>query len=57
MFTVFVAVQDVMTGEVFVSSVTTDNLSRCFADCMRCVGDHVSLLSFHALYASPDGGC
>lgn len=53
MFTVFVAVQDVMTGQVFVSSVTTDNLSRCFSDCMRCVGEHVTLLSFHALYATP----
>ena len=54
MFTVFVSVLDVMTGEVFVSSVTTDNLSRCFSDCMKACGDHVTLLSFHALYSSPD---
>ena len=56
MFTVFVSVQDVMTGNVYVSSVITDNLPRCFADCMRCCGDHVTLLSFHALYATPEGG-
>ena len=50
MYYVFVSVQDVETGEVFVSSVSTDNLSRCFSDCLKCVGEHVRLLSFHALY-------
>lgn len=54
MFTVFVSVQDVLTGEVYVSCVETDNLSRCFSDCMKAVGEHVTLLSFHALYSSPD---
>ena len=54
MFDVFVSVQDVETGEIFVSSVTTDNLSRCFSDCMKCTGEHVRLLSFHALYRTPN---
>lgn len=54
MFDVFVSVLDVETGEIFVSSVSTDNLSRCFSDCMKCVGDHVKLLSFHALYRTPN---
>lgn len=54
MFDVFVSVQDVETGEIYVSSVSTDNLSRCFYDCMKCLGRHVRLLSFHALYRTPD---
>lgn len=37
MYDVFVSVQDVQTGEIFVSSVTTGNLFRCFADCLKTV--------------------
>lgn len=54
MFDVFVSVQDAMTGEIYVSSVSTDNLSRCLSDCMKCVGDDLRLLSFHALYRTSD---
>lgn len=53
MYDVFVSVQDVETGEIYVSSVSTDNLSRCFYDCMKCLGRHVRLLSFHALFRTP----
>lgn len=53
MYDVFVSVQDVETGEIYVSSVSTDNLSRCFCDCMKCLGGHVRLLSFHALFRTP----
>lgn len=53
MFDVFVSVQDVETGEIYVSSFSTDNLSRCFCDCIKCLGRHVRLLSFHALFRIP----
>lgn len=54
MFDVFVSFQDVFTGEIHVSSFSIDNLSRCLSDCMKCVVDDLSLLSFHALFRSSD---
>lgn len=56
MYDVFCSTQDVETGEIYVSSVFTDDLGRCFTDfynSVRCLDSHYRLLSFHALYRSP----
>lgn len=53
MFDVFVSVQDAMTGELYVSSVSTDNLSRCLSDCMTQYRDalfiHASPFTFQCV--------
>lgn len=54
MFDVFCSVQDLETGEIYVSSVSTDNLSRCLSDCLKCIGGHFRLLSLHALFRTPN---
>lgn len=37
MYDVFCSTQDVETGEIFVSSASTNDLRRCFTDCYNCV--------------------
>lgn len=57
MYDVFCSTLDVETGEIFVSSVSTNDLRRCFTDCYNCVKSmdgHFRLLSFHALYRTPN---